>query len=116
VLRFTHLLRRARWLCLLSESSLAWAVGDRHRMLVLQGGQVVTRGDLPPGASPPLPPGSGRGVEARRRCFDGATYDRLRVLTTELRRLASEGAWIELRVDARSTLRGPALGRRLYWV
>ena len=36
----------------------------------------------------------------RRACFDAAVYDRLRVLTTELRRVQDEGGETALRVGA----------------
>ncbi|MHC4818298.1 MAG: hypothetical protein ACYTF8_09610, partial [Planctomycetota bacterium] len=61
-------------------------------------------------------PCSRRGTLARLRCFDAATYDRLRVLTTELRRVVAEDRIVELRLGPRQRLDRQALARRLYWV
>ena len=111
-----RLLRRAHWLCQISESSLAWepAVGGR-RLLVIQGGQVTGREELDPGAPVPAPPGHGRSLMRRMGVFDPVVHDRLRVLTTELRRLVSQGAPLELRLGPRQALDRRALARRLWW-
>jgi DNA polymerase-3 subunit epsilon len=108
-----HLVRRARWLCRLCDASLVWRPfgSDRRRLLVLERGRVRRVED---GADPPR--GSLRNALARRRCFDAATYDRLRVLTTELRRVVAENRIVELRLGPHRRLDGPALARRLYWV
>jgi hypothetical protein len=88
-----QLLRRARWLCLLSEASVAWrasrVAGAGWRQLVLERGVIVERGYL----DEPLPvaaPGSSRSVQERRACFDVTVYDRLRTLSTELKRVLAE--------------------------
>lgn len=118
VLRAAHALRRARWLCRLSESSLAFAEGAAagRRLLLVTGGEVVTREDLAPGEPLPVPAGHGRGPAARREVFDVATFDRLRVLTTELRRLAAETGQVELRFGPHARLRGERLRTVLRWV
>ena len=91
VCRGAALMRRSRWLCLLSESSVRWErVGaDRNglRELVFAGGLVVSRATRHRGSAIEIPPGWADSFIRRRRNFDAATYDRLRILTTELRRL-----------------------------
>jgi DNA polymerase-3 subunit epsilon len=50
VLHSAHLIRRARWFCLLSESSLAWESANRSDQLktlvVFEGGSVFKRDDI----------------------------------------------------------------------
>lgn len=114
--RAAQLLRRAHWLCQLSEASLAWEprTGGR-RLLMIQGGQVIRREDLDPGAPLPALPGGPRSLLQRLGQFDPVVHDRLRVLTTELRRLVSSGAQLELRLGPRQVLNLRAVARRLWW-
>ncbi|MDQ1352378.1 MAG: polymerase subunit epsilon, partial [Acidobacteriota bacterium] len=92
--RGAYLIRRARWFCLLSESSLAWDTGEtaggQRRLLVFRGGGIAHSEDLSPGQEPPPPPGYLRPFHIRQKNFDLMMYDRMRVLTTELRRLISD--------------------------
>ncbi|MHC4933889.1 MAG: hypothetical protein ACYTGV_17050, partial [Planctomycetota bacterium] len=114
LVRAAHLLRRARWLRALCESSLLWRTEEGPRALVFERGQPTWRSDV--GASAPLPPGHERPARERVTCFDLATYDRLRVLTTELRRLVAAGIRVELCLGPRLRLDRTGLERRLFWV
>ena len=120
VLRGAHVLRRARWFRLLSESSLAWSsarqsVPEKH-LIVFEHGSMAYCTVLPLRESVPVPPGyKKRGCDRLRR-FDIMTYDRMRVVTTELRRLVSEGRTIELRVSPDVTMNSDGIGRMLEWV
>lgn len=116
VRRGAHLLRRGRWLRRLSVASLRWQpAGDgKPRLLVLEEGRVLRAEDAE--GEPPAPPGWPRSATRRLEAFDAATHDRLRVLTTELRRLVASGRDVRLRLDPRTCLDGPALARRLFWV
>jgi DNA polymerase-3 subunit epsilon len=119
VLRAAHALRRAGWLLRLSESTLAWSEPGwkgRRRALVVESGYVVDRVDLAPGAPAPAPPGAGRPLADRHASFDVAAFDRLRVLTTELRTLADGAEWMELRLGAHARLSGRGLRVALRWV
>jgi hypothetical protein len=44
------------------------------------------------------------------------TYDRLRVVTTELRRLVAEGRDVELRLSPKVTLKRQEVVKALRWV
>ncbi|MGD9080262.1 MAG: GIY-YIG nuclease family protein, partial [Desulfobacterales bacterium] len=61
IMHGAHLLRRARWLCLLSESSLAWearnAEDHRKTVILFQNGAVSLREQLPAEKETPLSPG-----------------------------------------------------------
>jgi DNA polymerase-3 subunit epsilon len=118
VLRAAHAVRRARWLCRLSECSLAWAEPEarRLRLLVIRAGAVEVRTDIEPGTPLPVPPGHARAPAERRASFDVATFDRLRVLGTELRRLAAEAATVELRLGRHARLSRRRLQAVLRWV
>jgi DNA polymerase-3 subunit epsilon len=120
--RGAYLIRRARWFCLLSESSLAWERGDtsggQRRLLVFRSGDIVHRKDLVQGQKIPPPPGCLRPFRIRQRNFDLKTYDRMRILTTELRRLVSyePNRNIELQLSPTAVLRYQQLHNLLQWV
>jgi DNA polymerase-3 subunit epsilon len=118
VLRAGHAVRRGRWLVRLSESALAWTEPKRQtrRLLVIERGVVVAGGDLAPGMPVPVPPGYARTAAERRASFDVATFDRLRVLTTELRTLAEGEGGIELRLGPYARLSRRRLQAVLRWV
>jgi hypothetical protein len=115
-----HLLRRARWLCLLSESSLAWEARnakDHHKkVLLFENGAVGSREKLPAEKETPVSPGYTKRIAERQQIFDVATYERLRVVTTELRRLVGECRKIELRLNPTAILSGRQLAKLLPWV
>ncbi len=119
-MRSTLSMRRARWLCLLSESSLAWEArgmeGRRKNVLLLENGVIGQRQELPIGKKIPLPRGYARGMLNRQKIFDLTTYERLRVVTTELRRLVAEGRQVEICLHPRAVLRRRQLTRVLPWV
>ena len=115
-----HLIRRARWFCLLSESSLAWTSADHPEKLkilvVIANGSIVNRNRLKIAEEIPAPPGHAKSFRYRQLNIDLITYDRLRVLTTELRRLVSEGRDIELRLRPGVTLNRGGITNILRWV
>jgi hypothetical protein len=119
-MRSALLIRRARWLCLLSESSLAWETrgSDGHRKIVLlfENGTVVQRQELPGQTEVPLPAGYVKHIADRQKIFDLTTYERLRVVTTELRRLVAAGRNVEIRLRPNATLSRKQLARMLPWV
>jgi hypothetical protein len=97
------LLRRARFLCLLVDSSVAFREREQGvtRGLVVSGGEIVERNELTSvhdvarlGLARP------RSFAERQRAFDGAVYDRLRTLLTELQRIRDERGEIALSVGA----------------
>lgn len=113
-----HELRRARWLCRLSDCTVAWdrKDGTGRRVLVIERGIIVDRHDAAPQALLPLPPGWARPAAERRAAFDVTTFDRLRILTAELRRVATEGRAVVLCLGPRERLEGERLRRALAWV
>jgi len=120
VLHSAHLIRRARWFCLLSESSLAWESANRSDQLktlvVFKSGSVFKRDDIESAAKVPVPPAFDKSFRRRQKQFSLMTYDRLRILTTELRRLISENRNIELRLGPAVTLSYEELKKALRWV
>lgn len=119
-MRGALLIRRARWLCLLTESSLAWekrdSSGRRKNLLQFKNGIVADRQELPAEAEVPLPAGYTKPMARRQKIFDLPTYERLRVITTELRRLVSEGRKVEIHLRPNAILRRKQLARMLPWV
>ena len=119
-MRSAHLIRRSRWLCLLSESSLAWEVrnseGRCKNVLLFENGTVAQRQELPSGQKLPLPAGHVKRMANRQNIFDLMTYERMRVVTTELRRLITEGRKIEIRLSPNSIISNRQLTKMLPWV
>jgi hypothetical protein len=113
VRRGARAVRMASWMCRLAESSVAWTLGGRSRMLVLERGAVVAAGDEP---MPIVPPGWRRSTNRRWQCFDLAAYDRVRVLSTELRRLVDEADDVLVRFGPSTILGRERLARALSWV
>ena len=115
-----HLIRRARWFCLLSESALAWEAAGRPQankiMVVFENGRVNHRDELSMDDEPATPAGFVKSFHERQKNIDLNTYDRLRVVTTEMRRIISEGRDIELCLKPEVTLTRQQLIRVLRWV
>jgi DNA polymerase-3 subunit epsilon len=116
----TVLIRRARWLCALSESTLAWETREAKRpakiVLVFENGAVCRRAQLPVAKRIPVPPGYKKTGSQRQKSFDLATYERLRVVTSELRRLVGEARRIEIRLSSGAVLKRRHLVKILPWV
>ena len=108
------MLRRARWLIMLTESTLVWSSRQNSIMgLSISGGQIVDQYELDAFEAPPVPPSYKRDVSVRKECIDLWTYDRLRVLMTELRRLTTTGRTVCLRLGKRGLLREKCLAKAL---
>lgn len=120
--RSAYLIRRARWFCLLSESSLAWNTGEtaggQRKLLVFRGGAIAHSEDLSAGQEPPPPPGYLRPFHIRQNNFDFMTYDRMRVLTSELRRLISDKKErrLQLRLSPTAILESQGLRKLFQWI
>jgi len=118
--RCAHWLRRSRWFCVLSESCLAWNTGNRRDetkiVLVFAGGGVVDRYLTQTQMPLPRPPGANVPFSDRQRNLDLIAYDRLRVATTELRRLLAENRSVRLRVGKRALLKENELSGALKWL
>jgi hypothetical protein len=110
--------RRAIWLTRLVDSSLVWREPGHNcaRLIVIEKGELALSAAVDANAPPPIPPGHRRPVAARRAAFTLASFDRLRVLTTELKRLVVAGAPVALRLGAGPTLDESRLASALWWV
>jgi DNA polymerase-3 subunit epsilon len=118
VRRGSQLVRRGRWLQILADASLTWETAERgsqaERRLHIRKGQIGcnSRGaSVEAAAIPPFPAVL---LASERTVFtSAATYDRLRVLTTELRRLVGEGRRIRIRPAAGGPIERRGLARLL---
>jgi DNA polymerase-3 subunit epsilon len=110
--------RRAIWLTRLADSSVVWREpGDsRARLIVIEHGEASLSAAVDASAPPPIPPGCRRPAAARREAFTVASFDRLRVLTTELKRLIAAGAPVALRLGVGRALDESRLASALWWV
>jgi DNA polymerase III epsilon subunit-like protein len=101
-------IRRARWYCRLSESRLTWSKPngseyDKH-VLIFEKGKTSPKW------------GHEKSLLQRQANFDIATYDRMRIVTTEIRRILQEGRDIELSFHRKHTLDKDQLEKILKWV
>lgn len=115
VLRGAHVLRRARWLMALSECSVGWDSGrEASRCLVMRGGAVASSQDLSlEKPELPVPPGHGRALRERQEGVDLAAYDRLSVLSRELKTLVASGRPVTVCLGPDTRLERDRLGRAL---
>jgi DNA polymerase-3 subunit epsilon len=110
--------RRAIWLTRLFDSSVVWREPDGKcaRLIVIENGELVLSRIVDADATPPTPPGYRRPVAERRQAFTLASFDRLRVLNTELKRLIAAGAPVALRLGVGPALDESRLASALWWV
>jgi DNA polymerase III subunit epsilon len=110
--------RRAMWLTRLVDASVVWREpgATRARLMVIEHGEIVLSTDADPDGTPPIPPGYQRPVMARRELFTVACFDRLRVLTTEFKRLVAAGTPVALRFGSGPALTDARLAAALWWV
>jgi hypothetical protein len=110
--------RRAIWLTRLVDSSVLWAEPGAAgaRVIVIEKGEVTVTANIGADATPPIPPGYARPVAARREAFTVACFDRLRVLSTEFKRLVMAGALVALRLGVGPPLADARLASVLKWV
>lgn len=112
-----QLLGRARWLCRLQDSEIVYSEpgSPRARRLVVRDGRVVDARDETPDERP-TSTFAASSLEQRQRAFDRAMYDRLRVLTTELKRIRRDGGEVTVFVGRGRPVRGKLLDAVLRWV
>jgi DNA polymerase-3 subunit epsilon len=111
-----RLLRRARWIVLLSESVVRWRRSgerDEGKLVTIEHGAPAPAKTVRWGDDPPRRPPAMTRCRDRLAFMDRAVYDRLRVLTTELRRLAAADRELEVTVAPGVVLRTRQL-RRLF--
>jgi hypothetical protein len=107
--------RRGAWLRRLAHATIEFherVPRARHRVLSLCDGEVVSAADVPLGGRVP------RHVACERPPLPALsldTYDRLRVLTTELRRLVASDLAVTVYLGRR-VITGERLARTLAWV
>lgn len=102
-------LRRASWLRLLSSSSVAYRepAANSTRFLLLDQATILEAGDLPPDGQLPTPPP--RQQRERQASFDATSYDALRILTTELKRILRDHGQVSVRLSRSRTLHAAQL-------
>jgi len=117
-----HQMRRARWLSRISESRLVWDTaegnGSENNILAFSGGRIQYTSRLSPSSIGEVlkTPSQSRTHEERLQQFDNIIYDRMRVLSTEIKRILSEKRQVSLWFDSRPELTKEQLQRMLPWV
>jgi DNA polymerase III subunit epsilon len=108
-----RVLRRASWLCLLANSSVAYREpsATAERLLVLERAQLSEASPAVFSSALPAPQRQDR--RATQLDFDAARYDSLRILTTELKRILRDGGDVRVRLSRSRLLQGARLERVL---
>lgn len=98
--------RRAHWLGLLHDSDVLYREPNatRTRLLKVRDGAVLAAEDAPSDAVLEGAPGERLRPIRREAVFDRAKYERLRVLTTELKRIVRDGGFVAVRWGPRRRL------------
>jgi hypothetical protein len=119
ILRIAHLSRKARWLCLLSESVISWSLGppqDFCRRIVIANGRIVDAETIRPTSLLATGPRFPKNRLCRQKAIDLSTYDRLSVLTTEIRKLISTGADVKIFIALSKPIPKQRLSGILQWI
>jgi len=121
VIRFgAFQIRRAGWFCRLSESTLSWTYpessGGEKNVVLIDAGRLSFPEPIPIAAKIPPPRRHESSLKERQTGFDIAAYDRMRVVTTEIRRLLEEGRVVELCLHPDVLLTNTTLKKMLTWL
>ena len=110
--------RRAVWLTRLADASIFWSEpgASGARLIVIENGEIVLKASVHSAATPPVPPGHSRPAAARRYAINLERFDRLRVLSSELKRLVAGSATVAVRFGVTPALAGARLVNVLSWV
>jgi hypothetical protein len=113
-------LRRSRWFCRLSESALTWSIADDNmkdkHLLIFEKGAANFRGHNFQPDRANFPSGHKKFLVEKQASFNIATYDRMRIVTTEMRRIIQEDRDIELCFRPGKVLKKKQLEKILKWV
>jgi DNA polymerase-3 subunit epsilon len=114
-----HMLRRSRWFDLLRDANLAWQphdAGETLRLVEIRKSRLSRCCFHHPEAAFPVPDGHRRRRRERRCDMDLAAYDRLRVITTEIRRLTREKRQPAVCLGPGRILNGNQLRQLFRWI
>ncbi len=112
-------MRRSRWFALLTESCLIWEENrDRQHsiLVVFEKGHITHRSEHDEASEVPDPPGGKKKLIEKQGHFDLSTWDRMRVLNTEIRRLVKSGNPILLKIKPSITLDREKLEKLFRWI
>ncbi len=113
-------IRRLRWYSLLVESSLAWTERInrkyKRRVIVVENGRLTQGSDLAADRAIPVPPGHRRKRTERQKSLDRSTIDRMKVLTSEMKRIIAGKRWICLRLSPKAIMDRDRIARTLRWI
>jgi DNA polymerase III epsilon subunit-like protein len=93
--------RRARWLALIHDSDILYTEpgSPRTRLLMIRDGAIADAKDSEPQWLP-----QARLVKTQALRFDRAKYDRLRILSSELKRIGQDGGFVAVHWGAAQTV------------
>jgi DNA polymerase III epsilon subunit-like protein len=118
--RCAFMFRRANWLAIVSESTVAWRDrnpgSNRRHIIQFQAGVLTHRTGAHINQAVPVPPKDNTPFLERRAQLNIETYDRLRVLTTEIRRLLRDNRFECIRLSRNTFLYPKQIRLMLDWI
>ncbi|MCJ7582967.1 MAG: GIY-YIG nuclease family protein [Candidatus Aminicenantes bacterium] len=116
----TFQIRRSRWLYLLTESTLIWErrEGEKNlkNLVTFKCGLPCFEDPLPISQQPIFPTGQKKAPLEKQNNFDIFTYDRMRILTAEIRRILEEKRTVQIQLGPKLLLKSEQLIEILKWV
>jgi hypothetical protein len=112
-----RMIRRGQWFCRLSESTVTWSPPDAsgvYRCIAFSRGRILA--DMGNAQESGANPDYDMPSLQRLACFDIGVYDRMRVATTELKRLVAERRDIELHLSLKGAVSRSRLASMLAWI
>jgi hypothetical protein len=112
-------IRKARLLVLLSECTLAWELHTgklRKRLLIIKNAQIQSADELSMREVPQTLSSGRKRHQTRIKSFDLNGYDRMRIISTEIRRLVNEKRALELRLNNSAVLKTKDLEKVFEWL
>jgi len=115
-----HLIRRGEWFRKISESSLIWdkknSSCNNKNLIIISKAQIINSRNLLNKVKNPIPPNYKTSNIQRMKDFKLSDYDRMRVLTTEIRRLLKDNRNPVLSLGPKLIIKGEKLAEELKWV
>lgn len=116
----TFQIRRSRWLYLLTESTLIWERRERGKSLknlvIFKSGLPCFEDPISVSQQTIFPSGHKKSSIEKQNNFDVFTYDRMRILTTEIRRILEEKRAVQLQLGPKFLLKSYQVKEILKWV
>jgi DNA polymerase-3 subunit epsilon len=116
----TFQIRRSRWIYLLTESTLIWERQKKEKnfknLVTFKCGLPCFEDPISVSRQIIFPNGHKKSSIEKQNNFDIFTYDRMRILTTEIRRILEDKRTVQIQLGPKLVLKSDQLNEILKWV